>query len=98
MEDGHPENSRSVGSHGHRQALTEEKCIVREKTVAMRLPVRCRRPRCQGEAKCFGLCRSCYYMAWLLVSKGMTTWEELRRTGRIDEPKRGATKDWLLGK
>lgn len=58
---------------------------------------RCRRPHCSRIATCRGLCQSDYQTAYQLVTAGVTTWEELERHGKADEPRRSA-KSWFLNK
>lgn len=67
-----------------------------EKTfVAPTRVVKCRRPGCDRNAECRGLCGCDYRVAHQLVTDGLTTWEELERHGKADEPKRTA-KVWFL--
>jgi hypothetical protein len=70
---------------------------MRERTVAMPLPERCRRPGCNRAATTRGLCGSDYWAAYDLVRNNKTTWDQLRREGKIAEPRRTA-KEWFLGK
>lgn len=67
--------------------------LVSEKTIALR--PRCRRPHCPRNATRRGLCDTDYQVAYQLVITGATTWEQLERTGKADEPKRSA-KSWFL--
>jgi hypothetical protein len=68
---------------------------MRERTVAMRLPDRCLRPRCPRPARSRGLCDSDYHVAYSLVMAGVTTWEQLENEGKALELKRVA-KEWFL--
>ena len=69
---------------------------VREKTVVVATTERCRRPKCYRPAVCRGLCASDYQVAYQLVHIAkVTTWEQLERNGKADEPKRTA-KAWFL--
>jgi hypothetical protein len=71
---------------------------MKETTIAVPLVRdRCRRPRCQREATCRGLCRTDYQIANQLVLLGATTWKELERLGRC-EPAQRTAKDWFLAK
>lgn len=97
MDKGDPNDFNLPSGLRCRSAEWREVFRVREHTVAMLLPQRCMRPRCPREAKVFGLCRSCYGQARQVVLAGLTTWEELRRNGKVAEPRRTA-KEWLLGK
>lgn len=64
----------------------------RERTFVARAP-RCRVPTCSRDAKCRGLCRSCYQTAYLLTKHGVS-WEDLERRGKVAEVR--TVKDWLL--
>jgi len=65
-----------------------------ERTVVTRKP-RCRVPRCQRDAECRGVCRSCYQSAYQLVAAGAITWKELEDRGKVDRTE--TAKQWFLG-
>lgn len=56
---------------------------------------RCRRPSCPRPVYSRGLCSSCYSMAAQLVRDKVTSWDDLRKNGKVAEPVRTA-KEWLL--
>jgi hypothetical protein len=69
--------------------------MPRERTVVVpfRRP-RCKVPHCERDSECRGLCRSCYQSAYLLVSAGVTSWDELEKRGKV-QPTTTA-KSWFL--
>lgn len=67
--------------------------MQREKVFMVRGP-RCLVPRCNRDASCRGLCRSCYQAAYMLVTSGSVTWQQLEARGKVNEVR--TVKDWLL--
>ena len=60
---------------------------------------KCLNPNCNRAAHCRGLCNSCYQVAFSLVKRGKTTWENLESAGKskpaIKQSPSKAT-EWLL--